>query len=456
VSQEPVAVPSLSFGTKLGYGVGNLGLQCVTSATVAYLLFYYSDVLKLAPVLVGVAITLPRFWDAISDPMMGVISDRTRLAGGRRRPYIFWGAPLLALSFVLLWYPFASGSAVMLFTYLLLANLFFTTMITVVGVPYTSLGGELSPQYHERTTVFAFSQGFGMLGGLLGMAMLNLAALVPEAMARFSYIIIAILIGIPSCVFLWATYLATRETAPREGAVERPRLRVMLKANLRNRAFRNLALTVVVANAGMMLSTQFLPFMLKYWVRLDHLLFYAYAAYTLSVYLGFPLWKKIGERKDKKHVLAVGFAAAGTVYALSFFMFQPGDVVLLFAWAILVGMCGAAGILFPFSMIADIADEDELETGHRSEGVFYGAFSFIQKCSLALGTIVSSLALSLAGFEAGVEPSAGTLLVFRLVYVIPAVSFLFASVLIYRGYPLTRERAAAVKQALNERAGSAA
>ena len=133
-------------------------------------------------------------------------------------------------------------------------------------------------------------------------------------------------------------------------------------------------------------------------------------------------------------------------------MFQPGNVVLLFTWAILVGMCGAAGILFPFSMIADIADEDELATGHRSEGVFYGAFSFIHKCSLALGTIISSLALSLADYEAGIEPSAGTLLVFRLVYVIPTVSFLFAAVLIYRGYPLTRERVTAIKQALNERA----
>jgi len=443
----------LGLRAKLGYGVGNLGMLAATNAAIAYLLYFYSDVVALTPLLAGVALTAPRFWDAISDPMMGVISDRTRFAAGRRRPYILWGAPLLSFSFVLLWYPFTDGSPATVFAYLLLANMLFTTAVTVVGVPYTSLGGELSTDYHERTAVFAYSQAFGMVGGLLGMAMKPLADSIPASSGQLSFLLAAACLAVPACLFLWWTYLATREAAPREEAAERASLRDMLRANLRNRSFRNLALTMTVVNSGMMLGMQFLPFILKYWVQLEHLLFPAYAAYTVAVYLGFPLWKKVGERLDKKHVLTGAFTCAGIVYALSFVMFQPGAVVLLFAWAVLVGLCGAGGILYPFSMIADIADEDELETGFRSEGVFYGAYSFIGKLAVAVGSMGGAAALWLAGFEAGQDQSATTLLVFRLVYVAPAISFLIAATLIYRGYPLTEERASQIKQALRDRKG---
>jgi len=441
----------LSVRAKLGYGVGNMGLLAPTNASIAYLLYFYSDVVALAPLLVGVALTAPRFWDAISDPMMGVISDRTRFARGRRRPYILWGAPVLSFSFVLLWYPFAGGDPVTVFAYLLIANLLFTTAVTAVGVPYTSLGGELSVDYHERTAVFAYSQAFGMLGGLIGMAMKPLADSIPASSGQLSFLLGSVCLAVPTCLFLWWTYLATQEAAPGEKAPERASLKEMLRANLRNRSFRNLALTMTVVNSGMMLGVQFLPFMLKYWVQLEHLLFPAYAAYTAAVYLGFPLWKKVGERLDKKNVLTGAFIGAGCVYALSFVMFQPGATVLMFTWAILVGLCGAGGILYPFSMIADIADEDELETGFRSEGIFYGAYSFIGKLSVAVGSMTGALALWLAGFEGGQEQTATTLLVFRLVYVAPAISFLAAAVLIYRGYPLTEERASQIKQALRDR-----
>lgn len=444
---------SLSLRPKLGYGIGNMGLLAPANAAIAYLLYFYSDVVALSPLLVGVALTTPRFWDAISDPMMGVISDRTRFASGRRRPYILWGAPLLSFSFVLLWYPFAGGSPIVVFAHLFVANMLFTTAVTAVGVPYTSLGGELSADYHERTTVFAYSQAFGMVGGLIGMAMKPLADSIPAPSQQLSFLLGAVCLAVPSCLFLWVTYLVTRETAPSSEAPERASLKEMLRANLRNRSFRNLALTMTVVNSGMMLGVQFLPFMLKYWVKLEHLLFPAYAAYTAAVYLGFPLWKKVGERLDKKHVLTGAFTCAGLVYALSFVLFQPGATVLMFTWAILVGLCGAGGILYPFSMIADIADEDELETGFRSEGVFYGAYSFIGKLSVAVGSMIGAIALWLAGFEAGQDQSATTLLVFRLVYVAPVISFLVAATLIYRGYSLTEERAAQIKQALRDRKG---
>ncbi|MCK5852185.1 MFS transporter [bacterium] len=438
----------LKLGVKLGYGVGSLGMACITNAVVSYLLYFYTDIVILPPLLVGLALTIPRFWDAISDPLMGLISDRTKTSSGRRRPYIFWGTPLLVLSFVLLWYPFGSGSNTIIFSYLLIANLLFTTAITIVGVPYISLGGELTPHYHERTTIFAYNLAFGMIGGLIGMAMKLFSDLLHFQNKQMSFMVIAACFAIPSGIFLLLTYFTTKETVSVEETSSKKSFIKILKTSFQNKSFRNLAIAMIIVNSGTTLAVQFLPFMLKYWVKLEHLLFPAYAVYTLAVYLGFPVWKKVGEKYDKKHVLAAAFLCAAVFYGMSFFMFKPGAVVMLFVWAVLVGFCGAGGLLFPFSMIADIADEDELETGFRSEGVFYGINSFILKLSLAVGSMIGALALWLAGFHGGEIQSSASIMIFRITYVIPFITFLFSAVIIYRGYTLTEEKANKNKLAL--------
>ncbi len=444
----PSSDSSLKFGVKLGYGVGGFGVQCLTGAVTSYLLYFYTDVVLLAPLLVGVALTLPRFWDAISDPLVGLISDRMQTPAGRRRPFILWGTPFLIFSFIALWYPFATGGSTAIFLYLLIANLLFTTTITVVGVPYASLGGELSPHYHERTTVFAYSLAFGMIGGLIGAGMKLLADWMPFRDEQLGYIATAACLAVPSGILLLCTYFSTQETAlPKEPPKSTPFIQT-LRSNFRNKSFRNLAITMLVVNSGISLGIQFLPFILKYWVDREQLIFPAFAAYTLAVYLGFPVWKKIGERFDKKHVLAGAFVAAGIIYGLSFFMLKPGAVGLMFAWAVLIGFCGAGGLLFPLSMIADIADEDELQTGNRSEGTFYGINSFINKLSLAIGSVIAALALWLAGFQGGEAQSESAIMMFRITYVFPLLTYLIAALVIYRGYTLTEEKANQNKLAL--------
>jgi len=447
---NPSSDPQLRFGVKLGYGVGGFGVQCLNGAVVSYLLYYYTDIVALAPLLVGIALALPRFWDAVSDPLVGLISDRTQTRFGRRRPFILWGAPFLALSFILLWYPFATNGSAVVFTYLLLANLLFTTAITIVGVPYASLGGELSPHYHERTTVFAYSLAFGMIGGLVGAGMKPLADLMPFQSGQSGYIATAVCLAIPSALFLLCTYFSTRETViPEETPPGKSFIRT-LTSSFKNKSFRSLSITMLVANAGISLGIQFLPFILKYWVNRENLIFPAFAAYTFAVYLGFPVWKKIGERFDKKHVLTGAFVCAGIIYGLTFFMLRPDGVVLMFIWAVLIGFCGAGGLLFPLSMIADIADEAELQTGDRSEGTFYGINSFINKLSLAIGSVVAALALWSAGFRGGEVQSESAIMMFRITYVFPLLTYFISAAIIYRGYTLTEEEANQNKLALKD------
>jgi GPH family glycoside/pentoside/hexuronide:cation symporter len=121
----------------------------------SFLLFFYSQAVGLDPWLAGIALTIGRLWDAVSDPLMGAISDRTRSRMGRRRPYIIFGSIPLALTYVAMWTPPLGWSQMELFFYLMITDIAFNTCMTVVSIPYTSLGAELTTDYHERTKVTA-------------------------------------------------------------------------------------------------------------------------------------------------------------------------------------------------------------------------------------------------------------------------------------------------------------
>ncbi len=444
-----------SVGLNLGYASGNAGLQCIVSATTYFLLIFYIDFVGLDPRLAALALALPRFWDAFSDPLMGVISDRSNFASGRRRPYILWGAPLLAVTFVLLWYPFTGGGQAIKFAYLLVANLAFTTAITIVGVPYTSLGGELSTDYHGRTTVFAYSQGLGMVGAMVGFAMYNVAMAIPFCSEHLRFATAAAYFAIPTGLLFVVVYFATRGADRLKPSSSSIKFFSMLVVSLRNHSFRNLVLTLVIVNAGMVLGGQFLTFLIIHWVKLPDILMYAFVTYALCTLISFPVWRKIGTHMDKKHALAGGYGISAFVFLSSLILFEPGNAMYVYIYAALAGFCGAPGLLFPPSMIADIADESELETGARNEGMYYGSYSFIIKLSLALGSLWAGAGLWLAGYKAGAVPSESTLFYMRMFYLGAVIPHFLGAIVIFKGYPLTCERAAQIRKALLELAHGA-
>jgi GPH family glycoside/pentoside/hexuronide:cation symporter len=143
---------SVPLSRHLNYSLGMLAPSALIVFSRSFLLFFYSQVVGLDPWLAGIALTIGRVWDAVSDPLMGSISDRTRSRWGRRRPYILLGAVPLALTYVAMWVPPLGWSQMELFVYLTVTDIAFNTLITVVTIPYASLGAELSSDYHERTT----------------------------------------------------------------------------------------------------------------------------------------------------------------------------------------------------------------------------------------------------------------------------------------------------------------
>ena len=146
----------LSLKTKIGFGVGDIFGGGSMMIIGFYYLYFLTDVMLLSPSLAGTAFLVSKVWDAVTDPVMGIISDRTRTRFGRRRPYFLAGIVLIFLSFFAMWYPVDFAKEMHRFIYILAAYVFFSTVITMVMIPYNALVPELTPDYNERTSLTTF------------------------------------------------------------------------------------------------------------------------------------------------------------------------------------------------------------------------------------------------------------------------------------------------------------
>lgn len=159
----------LKLPVKMGYGLAETGITAVQLFTQIYLLKYYTEIVGLNSSLAGIALSISVLWDAVSDPLMGRISDHTHSKWGRRRPYILLGGILLSLAVLLLFSPPHLTTQIGKFSYLLSVYLFVNTAMTIISVPHIALGGELSFERNERTSVFGWRLFFSNIGMLVGM-----------------------------------------------------------------------------------------------------------------------------------------------------------------------------------------------------------------------------------------------------------------------------------------------
>ncbi|MCP4757533.1 MAG: MFS transporter, partial [Proteobacteria bacterium] len=200
----------LGLTTKIGFGVGDIyggGSMVIIGF---YYLFFLTDVLLITPALAGLAFLVSKIWDAISDPLMGIISDRTRTRFGRRRPYFLAGIVLVFASFVMLWYPVDFSREMHRFVYVVGAYLFFSTVITLVMVPYNALSSELTLDYNERTSLTTFRIFFSSFSSLVcAVVPLEIVKLFPDV--RSGYIFMGVSFGLLFALPFLAVFFSTSE-----------------------------------------------------------------------------------------------------------------------------------------------------------------------------------------------------------------------------------------------------
>ncbi len=444
------SAPPLSVWTKLAYGAGGIGSSATGSMLVFFFLFFLTDVAGLSAALAGSVLMLGQVSDAISDPLVGLLSDRTQSRWGRRYPWMVLGVVPFGLAFALLWFIPTANPWVM-FAYYSIVGIVYKTALTAVYLPYVSLTPDLAQDYNERTRLnsfrFAFSIGSSILA--LGLGALLFGA-IDDVAARYRALGV---VGGALCIVapllcIWGTYpramAAERQRQKRAVPPRMPMLK-QLRVVFSNRPF----LLVMVIYLCSWLAAQLTAVVMQYfvvsWMQLPASRFTQFAILVQgTALLMLFVWSWVSQRMGKRFVYFMG-SGLWVVAQFGFFFLQPGQVGLLLVLGVMAGFGVSTAYLVPWSMLPDVIELDELNTGHRREGTFYAFMVMLQKVGLAAGLFVVGQALEWAGYLETVagEPSAvqpqAALLVIRLAIGPVSALILCVGLVAAYLYPITQE-----------------
>jgi GPH family glycoside/pentoside/hexuronide:cation symporter len=467
---------------KVIYGFGAF-VNNMLAAAIGGMVIVLNLGLGMNPALVGLLGALPRLTDAITDPLMGYISDHTRTRWGRRRPYIFIGAIIAGVVFALLWQLPRGQSENYYFWFFLIGSFIFYLGYTVFATPWVALGYELTPDYHERTRLMGVQNFMGQLAYVVSpwFLLMMQADYFDDMVDGASYLAIGIAVLVIAIGILPAIFLRERfkHPPPREVLVgdgeEVESVGQALKKNiidfingfittLKVSPFMKLCAATFLVFNGFMLVSSFQFYVIIYYVfGGDQELGAEYAGWSGTVgavatfcviFLVTWLATKIGKRRT--FFIAIGISMFG--YALKWFCYNPE-----IPWLLLVPapfMAFGLGALFTLmgSMIADVCDLDELETYQRREGMFGSIYWWVVKLGMALALAGGGFLLNATGFDVELNGNQTERAIFLMRLFDVLVPFVCSGLAIWAVYafPITEEMAHEVRLKLEQRRGEPA
>lgn len=431
---------------KIAYGLGDTASNFIFQTVMLFLTFYYTDIVGLSPAAVGSMFLIVRIFDAVTDPMMGALADRTRTRWGSYRPYLLWLALPFAICSVIAFtsppLPETGKFAYAFGTYALLM-----LMYTAINIPYSALGGVMSADANERVSIQSYRFVFAMGGGLVvTLFMLPLVEYFGQGDDAAGYQGAMILMSVIGMVLFLLCFLGTRERVKPSNEVAVPYTQ-QLKALWQNDQCRVLCVVAVVLLTGMVLRNTLAIYYVKYVLqRPDDVTLFVTAGMIGSI-IGCALANPVARRFCKIKVYTFLQIASAVICILNYFV--PADAWLLavslhFLWGLLLQM--ATPLLW--AKIADVVDYGEHKTGVRMTGVTYSTVVFFIKVGLALGGAMAGWLLGFYGYEANViseRVSSGIVISFCI---LPAIASLGVAI-IMRWYTLDNNKIDAIQQQLS-------
>lgn len=437
----------LNFSTLFTYNQSVFSLGMVGVLLHIYLAMFVTDVLLIAPAVWGSIYALVRLWDAVSDPLMGYLTDRTKSRWGRRRPWMFAVALPMATAVYLLWSPPQSLDPYWLVVWMGLSILLFETSMTVFLIPHGAMGVELTQDYHERTRLFGYTHIFSTMGTFLGIYAYTLILDAEDPRALVSQLSI---IG-AAAVFISFIFISTRL---RERKEYQNRQTVSLlksfKDLIKNRHARVLLLVTAIENLGVTSLLVLVPYLTQY-VLLD-------AEYAVVMIIGYmvpqpfltPLWIMMSKRIQKKTLWMCAMVVSACAFMGMFFI-TAETAYLVYILPPILGLAAGVGAVCEPAIKADVIDYDEYVTGERKEGAYFAVWNFVRKGASAIPPFFALMALDWSGYVPNGTQSETTLLMINIFSgLLPACCFIIGAIVFAR-FSFNREEYAKVREEINQR-----
>ncbi len=439
----------LGVSTKIYYLFADIGISMCVAAVSFFILFFYADISRIDPALVGTALLLGKLWDGINDPIFGWLSDRTKSRFGRRKVYLYFGSIPAGLSFAVLWNIPGGLSQALIFGWIMITFIVYDSLFTAVQIPYYAMTPELTPSYDERTSLTTFRMIGGTVGYMAGAAFPPFIAGL-FATQKIGWRMMGIFFGLFTILCLYITAFGVKQRKDTEGEPSKlPPLKSVMVC-FKNKPYNYLIIQGMITGMSFMLVMSYMAFFLTYQMNMKNQipLVMTLLLLTIGVFLFF--WKWVTDKWAKGPAYALGlFIAFGAT--ASTFLLPQGQSPWIYVILVIAGFGFSAQWVLPWSILPDVIEYDELETGERREGMYYGLKGFLGKLSDATGIFIGGWVLKLFGYMPDVPQSTKALLGIRLFFgPVPALLVLLSLPLLI-WFPITRASHARMLEMLEKK-----
>ena len=461
----------LSIWTKLVFGAGDWSVSSFGTLRQIFYAIFITDVVGLEPRLASVAALIGIIWDAVNDPLVGVLSDRVKSKWGRRRPFLLWFSIPFGLGFVILWWAPPFESQIALAAFVTFAFMLSDTFQTLVVVPLYALTPEITLDYDERTSLTGYRMFFNLVASLVtavaAPAIVD-SVLASGATQQQGYLIVGSLFGGLAVLPLLLIFFFIRERERSQQKIvheESISFAQSVRTAWANIPFRFATGLYMLNWITFDLVALALPFFVSYWISNGNLLDKAlglpvesavFALLLITSVVMVPFWVWMSNRFNKNIAYIIGMSFWAVVQLL-IFTIQKGQITYILVLAVLAGISVSTAHVLPDALFPDVIEWDELRTGRRQEGIYYGIKNFVRKMTGALAIFIALQALGWFGYQAPPEgatffqQSPPTLMAIRILIGPFGALLLFSAVVMAWFYPLTRERHARIRRLLARR-----